>query len=252
MIGSLCRDLVGVYAPEQSRSDLSLLRNRATRRQDLDCRCHKGTARRDKRVASVRGGACPIQRRQAARPLCPSRGIPMLRTILVALIAFSCLASSAQANEWWTNESPATDPRSKVMRTAVASYYERILPGRIAEKCPNGLTLEFGEIFDPTVFGYGENCWAMLNAKLVAKDYRLPRSFYKRGGKSLWAAGECKAWTHEIGHAIGLTHDDVGLVPEMHWMGQAHPSRECWEAVALMYPRDSRHVRPVWTRDLFG
>ena len=173
-----------------------------------------------------------------------------MRSLVAFTLTFGFMAAPAQA--YWTNDAPATDPRSKVMQTASARYWDRVLPGQAAAACPGGITRLIADMDDLSWAGGGTDCLTAISRKGLAGTYRLPRRYYEKGGKALYAALECAIVTHEDGHAIGLEHEDDALYPVMDWQAPPPPPPECFDAARVMYPRDTRHIKARWLRDMFG
>lgn len=145
-------------------------------------------------------------------------------------LAVSAWATRTQ-HEAFPLMSTAADPRAKGLQGGAFRYWRSAgLTG-----CPYGVELFYAAIESDGASAIGE-CWGVMQRRL-ARQLRN----YRRGDTRRWirwgAEFECVLWAHEIGHALGLTHDDAVDHPVMTpFADSAAPPAECVQRARAMYP----------------
>lgn len=149
----------------------------------------------------------------------------MARTLATLALLVLVLPPLAEANV-----NPATDPLGSGMAGVALGYWR----AQGVAECPGGVEFLYDDSI--TSLGLGGGCVARLRTGYV-QDLRSPA--WDRATRRFMAGLECQAWTHEVGHALGLEHTTERSVmnPGM-WAVPA----ECRAFARATYPpRKRRH-----------
>jgi hypothetical protein len=162
-------------------------------------------------------------------------------TLAVSADAATSAATTATLDRMYPGRTAADDPRSHGLQGAAYRYWHRKGVG-MHEECEASVEFFWSDL-EGRGWGEANLCWATLDREYVFDVARGPASEFTPGwGRRWWAAQECGMWAHELGHALGLEHEDAGRYPVMADYGGVVP-RECWRTARKWYGPKRRHRR---------
>jgi predicted Zn-dependent protease len=123
----------------------------------------------------------------------------VLLVVAVAWVLIAATPTHAAMN--YPGQRSADDPTTRWMAVIAIDHFRAL--GVTA--CPNGVETFYADSLGPSglSLGVGGGCQAALRTSYVTMNRDRDRS------RSLRRTGiemECRAWMHEIGHALGLDH----------------------------------------------
>jgi hypothetical protein len=160
--------------------------------------------------------------------------------IALALLALARPAAAAETGAFAaTGRLPfpamtaANDTRGRALQTVALNYWRRMG----VTTCPEGIDTFYATLTSAIELAAEGECWTTLDRHEAFYGMR-GRWIDGRKWRRWYIRMECATWTHGIGHALGLTHDDATRYPVMYEVITPDIApRECRRMAWQMHPR---------------